>query len=145
MPTQGNFINVEGSEEIFALLDNLEEFATFGPIGRVYSDGSARNRYGDPYEFFVQSRDEQAWMHRGRWNNTVEDVAEEKEKDVADILESVSQMIIDGASGNQLKPFMRQALVLLQRRLREYPPKPAGTPYERTGALRNSWEIELFL
>ena len=96
------------------------------------------------YEFYVQSRDEQAWMHKGRWQ-TEEDVAQEKEPDVADILESVAQMIIDGASGAQLRPMVRQALELIRRRLREYPPKPGTSRYERTGRLRNSWEIELLI
>ena len=143
MPVQGNFINVVGRDEIFALIDNLDEFATYGTIGAVFSSGAV-NEYGDRYEFYVQSREEQAWMHKGRWQ-TEEDVAEEKEPDVADILESVAQMIIDGASGAQLRPMVRQALELIRRRLREDPPKPGTSRYERTGRLRNSWEIELLI
>lgn len=144
MATQGNFINVVGADEIFELLDNLGEFASYGELGIVYSAG-AFNRYGDRYEFYVQSREDQAWMHQGRWNNTVEDVAEESEQDVVDIIGSVAQMILDGASGAQLRPMVRQALELIRRRLRVYPPKPGSSRYDRTGALRNSWQVELLI
>lgn len=144
MSTQGNFINVEGMEEVFALLENLDEFASYGTLGAVVSTG-AINRYGDRYERYVQSREDQAWMHKGRWNNTVEDVAEESEQDVVDIIGSVAQMILDGASGAQLRPMVRQALELIRRRLRVYPPKPGSSRYDRTGALRNSWQVELLI
>lgn len=144
MAVQGNFINVEGAEEIFELLDNLDEFANYGTLGAVVSSG-AFNRYGDRYERYVQSRDDQAWMHQGRWNNTVEDVAEDSAQDVAGIIETVTQMILDGASGAQFRPFARQALVFIQRKLRVYPAKPGGSRYDRTGELRNSWQIELLI
>lgn len=143
MPVQGNFINVEGADEIFALLDNLDEFANYGTVGRVFSAGAV-NQYGDRYEFYVQSHADQAWMHRGRWQ-TEEDVAQESEPDVAAIIDTVLAMVIDGASGAQLRPMLRQALEFIRRRLRVYPPKPAGSRYVRTGTLRNSWQVEMLI
>ncbi len=35
----------------------------------VYSDGSARTKYGQ-YERFVMDADRQASIHRGRWHTT---------------------------------------------------------------------------
>lgn len=46
-----------------------------------------------PYNRYVQSEEEQAYMHRGRWQ-TDEQVAAEKEPEVAAILESFLETLL---------------------------------------------------
>ena len=45
------------------------QFSANDARAEVYSDGSARTRYGQ-YERYVMDAQKQAWMHRGRWHTT---------------------------------------------------------------------------
>lgn len=55
----------------------FEQTGDGGLIGRVVNNGNlTQTRSGIPYSRYVQDRDMQAWMHRGRWQ-TYQDVAEQ--------------------------------------------------------------------
>lgn len=56
----------------------LQTFATGDILGHVKSTGVAYNHY-------VQSRESQAWMHKGYWTNTVEDTIEKEAKAICDV------------------------------------------------------------
>jgi hypothetical protein len=45
----------------------------------------------------------------------------------------------------QLADPTKDALELLSKRLQLYPPPPPGSTYDRTGALRNSWQETLVM
>ena len=53
-----------------------------GLTGRVVNNGElTRTRNGTPYARYVQDRERQAYMHRGRWD-TYQDIAERSEGDI---------------------------------------------------------------
>ena len=53
-----------------------------GLTGRVVNNGNlTRTRSGVPYARYVQDREMQAYMHRGRWD-TYQDIAERSEGDI---------------------------------------------------------------
>ena len=53
-----------------------------GSVGRVRSQGVSYNKY-------VQNLPTQAWMHRGYWNNTIQQVAQKRKVDVLRIFDKV--------------------------------------------------------
>jgi hypothetical protein len=53
-----------------------------GKIGRVRSQGVSYNKY-------VQNLPTQSWFHRGYWNNTIQQVAQNRQVDVLRIFDKV--------------------------------------------------------
>ena len=71
--------NLRGSRQIAPI-----EFRKNDARARIYSDGSARTRYGQ-YERWVMDADKQAHIHQGRWHTTKsveEDFTDDVTRDV---------------------------------------------------------------
>lgn len=124
------------AEEVFAVLDLLEPLLEERELGRAFSTGTG-------YENFVQTVEDQAWMHEGRWP-TDEDAALDFEPDMRDkLIEGFSDVIEGGASS--IDKYVEFVLETISEFMTGYPPEPSGSLYRRTFDLADSWTSELFI
>lgn len=109
-------------------------------LGKVYSIGADQGK--GRYEHYVQESEEQAWMHKGRWQ-TVQKVSSDYEDLVTEQLAEAFQVVIDGEGESEFRIYVDEALELLLDVMQKYPPPPPGSRYIRTDTLKRSWRKKL--
>lgn len=131
-------LDLTGVAELDQTLRRVEDVLNSDVLFRVYNTG-ANQGYGR-YERYVQGAGWQAWMHRGRWM-TDQQIADKFGPDVRDLISVAVDVILAG--GQTWRPYIRQAMQLIEKRFKDYPPERPGQRYVRTFTLRNAWQSEL--
>jgi hypothetical protein len=131
-------VSVRGLKELRGQIIALETMVQGGELGQVESDNLDYNRY-------VQSEEEQAGIHRGRWL-TEEGAVREHHRTVEKIYQAFfdEQLAKDKPDGSLREPTAKAVVYLLDV-MQHYPPPPMGSTYKRTGNLRSSWQPDVFL
>lgn len=131
-------VKVENLAHVLNLLHQIQKLERLKGLGEVYSSGASQGR--KRYERYVQDDDNQADIHRGRWQ-TVQSVAQAKRPDVEGIFRDALSVISNDQAPN-IGPAVDRALTLLLAAMQLYPPPPAGSRYVRTETLKRSWRTK---
>lgn len=128
-----------GSDSALRILLAVGEAAQAWVIGRIEHTG-AFGRNGQRYESYVQSRERQAWMHRGRWM-TLEDEAALMEPVAREMASDALRQIAAGQGADVLRTAMLMVLEDGVEQLQRYPGERPGQRYQRTGELMVGWRV----
>lgn len=130
---------LEGLDDALRVLVEIGRAAQWGVVGRLEHVGAIGPR-GQRYEGYVQGRDTQARVHRGRWH-TLEDEAEAMGPLAVELAQDALGQIAGGQDAAVLQTALWLALEDGLEHMQRYPAELAGSRYVRTAELMVGWQV----